>query len=337
MKIKHIEPIKPKQASGLLREINQQIKQEFGHVAGPWLALSITPEILAGTWAICRESVVCGELSRGQKESIAAAVSQLNTCPFCEEVHGLIASADGERDTIRRLRLNQQPTGDIGQFINWVKKLGPAAQQQAKLSVTRRASAEIMGTYLCYQFINRIVNVFVEKRVLPGPKLLHPLGRKLFEPILKKTIVSVKPGLSLPLLKVPSELDCHTWSASIHELHFAIAALETACHIAGEKHLSMETRQSLTKAINNWDGEPPALGSSWLDSAMQEIKDEQQPRAKFAYIVAIAAWRMDSATLEAARKQCNNDAELLEVAAWAAWISASTITQRAVANLVISD
>ena len=327
MNIKYIKSVPPKKASGLLRDINRQISRDFGPIAGPWLALSPVPEVLAGAWGICREAVVCGELPRATKEAVAVTVSQVNTCPFCVEAHSLIVGAAGEGGAEKALRYHSAQDGLLGTLTQWVDSLGPAALGSSKISLTEMQRAEVLGTYLDYQFINRVVNVFVEEIKMPGPRFLAPLFRRLVKRTLRGLSgVKRTDGPLYPASKMSEDFP---WANSIPSLLASISSLAEVAENEGRRVLSEKALQQVGELIETWDGEPPPLGPSWLKQALAEIDVSEQALAKLALLTGVAAWKVDDKTVAAARSLCATDSDLIYVVVWAAWKAATSIANRA--------
>jgi AhpD family alkylhydroperoxidase len=97
--IKYIHPVKPSLAEGLVAEVYAQAKRDFGMGAEPFQIHSPVPKVLAGAWMVRREVELLGNVPRPVKEAVAAAVSQLNQCPYCVDAHTIMLSALGENAT----------------------------------------------------------------------------------------------------------------------------------------------------------------------------------------------------------------------------------------------
>src|SRR3972149_3042849 len=98
MGIKYIHPVKPGSAQGLVADVYVQVKRDFGRIAEPFLMHSPLPQLLAGAWMVCRETELVGNVPREVKEAVAAAVSQLNQCPYCVDAHTIMLDAAGEHN-----------------------------------------------------------------------------------------------------------------------------------------------------------------------------------------------------------------------------------------------
>lgn len=93
--IKYASTVRPSAADGLVAEVYRQIRRDFGAVAGPLRLHSAAPELLAGAWCACRETLVAGNVPRERKETVAAMVSEINRCPWCIDAHTTMLRAGG--------------------------------------------------------------------------------------------------------------------------------------------------------------------------------------------------------------------------------------------------
>src|SRR6266540_3186645 len=93
--IQYVTPVRYGSATGLTADVYQQMQADFLPVP-PLTLHSPVPHILAGLWSILRETLLAGQVDRGLKEAVAAAVSKTNACPYCVDVHTsmLHATAD---------------------------------------------------------------------------------------------------------------------------------------------------------------------------------------------------------------------------------------------------
>jgi AhpD family alkylhydroperoxidase len=92
--VRHITPVPSGAATGLVAEVYAQARNEFALVP-PLTIHSVVPEILAGVWCLTREAFVVGRAGRGARETVAAAVSKSNECPYCLDVHSAMLHAVG--------------------------------------------------------------------------------------------------------------------------------------------------------------------------------------------------------------------------------------------------
>jgi hypothetical protein len=78
--VRYVHPVAARAAQGLVGEVYGQVGREFGALVEPFTLHSPSPELLAGAWSACRESLLVGYARREVKEAVAATVSRINRC-----------------------------------------------------------------------------------------------------------------------------------------------------------------------------------------------------------------------------------------------------------------
>src|SRR4051794_40035248 len=86
--IRYVTPVRAPAADDTVARVYQQVERDFGMLAPPVALHSPAPGPLAACWMMLRESLLAdGQVQRGAKEAVAAAVSVANSCPYCVTVH----------------------------------------------------------------------------------------------------------------------------------------------------------------------------------------------------------------------------------------------------------
>src|SRR5260370_42692226 len=85
--MKYLHPIRQIRSESLTGQVYAQIRRDFGIVSDPFKLHAPVPELLAGMWAIVRETTLVGHVPWMLKEAVAATVSQTNACPYCVDIH----------------------------------------------------------------------------------------------------------------------------------------------------------------------------------------------------------------------------------------------------------
>src|SRR5688500_7442995 len=102
--VKYLRPVSRRSATGSTARAYEQMTREFGLHAEPIALHSPAPEIVAGVWSLCRETLIAaGSVDRAVKEAVAIAVSSINRCPFCVDAHAVMLTATGHYDAARRI------------------------------------------------------------------------------------------------------------------------------------------------------------------------------------------------------------------------------------------
>jgi len=115
--INHVQAVAPDRAEGLTAEVYQQLRTDF-QVAPPLTLHSASPTVLAGAWAIARESqIATGRVRRDLKEAAAGAVSSINACPYCVDAHTAMLYASSQHDTATAIRAGNLRRSPANRFV----------------------------------------------------------------------------------------------------------------------------------------------------------------------------------------------------------------------------
>jgi AhpD family alkylhydroperoxidase len=173
--IKYIAVVPPKTADGLVGEIYNQIKQDFGLVAEPFTIHSVNPSLLAGVWAILRETTVVGTVRREIKEMVATLISDLNRCPWCVDAHSIVVRAIGDKATIGAINQSAPAQDNYAQKVAaWTKATTtPANPVLSNPPFAPDEAAEFIGTVVTFHYLNRMVTVNLSETFLPGKGWLN--------------------------------------------------------------------------------------------------------------------------------------------------------------------
>ena len=307
--IRYLTPIFPNAATGRVAEVYTQLERDFGLLAPPVALHATAEDPLVACWAALRESLVAdGALDRVVKEAIATVVSEANTCPYCVSVHGTV---------VRSLR------GPSGPIPDWVAAHLARTPDQAPPPFPAGQAAEVIAVATAFQYLNRMVNVFLGEGILPsfapsafsGPAL-SVLGR-VMRPAL---LADHRPGDSLEL--VASKGTAPAWAAGSRHLGGAFAAAH-AVAATTPSSVPESVRSLLVELLDAWDGGPAALDGRLTD-AIDSVDVADRASARLAVLTAFAAYRVDESVVSAFRAERPEDRALLETTAWAAWSAALT-------------
>ena len=95
--IHYIRAVPYGERSGLVAEVYDQMMRDF-QLVPPITLHSSVPSLLAGVWTAVRGTVVAGPASRVEREAVIAAVSRINICSFCVDVHSIALHGAGKHD-----------------------------------------------------------------------------------------------------------------------------------------------------------------------------------------------------------------------------------------------
>ena len=279
------------------------MERDFGFLAPPISLHSPSPEVMAASWLMMRETLLAsGRADRVLKESVASAVSEANTCPYCVEVH----------DAIRH---NIDGTYDANVVRAWVRG-GPRPFPHDRLE-------ECVGAAVTFEYVNRMNNVFLPSSPIPArvPRLAHNQLRRTLGGVAAPGKRAIEPGGSLALLPdtpLPEDL---SWSAGHATVAGAFARASAVIDSAGARSLPLHVRDLVNARLSD-DAGGIGLSRSWVDQAVAEVPAGDRAVAKLALLTALASYQVDADIVASARRDCADAAALVDLTAWASWSAA---------------
>jgi AhpD family alkylhydroperoxidase len=343
--VRFIEPVLPRRAEGLVREVYGQVRRDFGLLRAPvigrspFLVFSPAPRLLAAVWSALYETMLVGQVPRADKELIATAISDLNTCPFCVDAHSALArsaGADALPHPIFEASLDAISDSRHRALARWaLATRSPASPLLADPPFVADEAPEIIGTAIAFHFINRMVSVFLgDEPILPAGRtrgLAERLvgvytGRALRHPR--------KPGRTLGLLgrtAAPLVTDFQ-WAARRAHIAAAVAQMDDTIARAADSVLPRQVRKLVSTTIEDWDGSSPGLSRAWTESHLEQLDEQYHPLARLCLLVALAPYQVDEQDITAFRSLRPDDEQLVIACSWSAFVTAKRIGRWLVPN-----
>jgi AhpD family alkylhydroperoxidase len=317
---------------GLAARVFEQLAAEFQIV--PPITLHLPNiRLMAGVWGTGRECLVVGQAGRADREAVAAAVSQINTCPFCVDVHGAMLHGAGNGALAEELlsgEENPEMPARTRNLVHWARAtLSPGAEILRNPPFSIAEAPQILGTAVCFHYLNRMVNVFLEKSPLPGPAAsFRKTGARVFGSLVGRRIVALdaEPGrflLASGAMPLPVEF---RWAANSPHVAGALQRFAGAAEEAGRESLDAEVRELVSDRVTRWDGVPPGPSRAWAEEAAAPLSKDQQPAARLALLTALASYQVDEKIVNDFRKHRPSDSDLVNTAAWASYTAAKRIS-----------
>jgi AhpD family alkylhydroperoxidase len=283
--------------------------------------------VLAAAWLMLRESLVAaGTSSRADREVVAAAVSEANSCPYCVEVHGMALGSLGDPATAAAIGngdLKSIEDSETRRLAAWSRGDGllPAG-------VPASTASEFAGVATVFHYLNRMVSVFLGPSPLPEtvPASARAKAKAVLGYFLKPGEAPLA-GVSLELLPM-SRADGPGWAAPGGILADAFSRATAAIEKAGERVLPPRVRDIVRRELKAWDGHPPGLSRAWVDPVLAELPPSERPAARLALLVAKAAYQVDAEIVEDVRIGRPDDRGLVELVSWASLAAASELGER---------
>jgi alkylhydroperoxidase family enzyme len=326
--IRHVPVVPPHAARGLVARVYAQLEHDFGMLAPPVALHAPAPGTLAACWTMLRETlVVSGAADRTAKEVVAAAVSGANACPYCVEVHGtmLYGLAGGRlAGAVRDGRFEAIGDPGLRAVAAWARGSGAVDGAAAPLpaGLGERQAAQLVGVAVTFHYLNRMVNVFLPDSPLP-PGLpaavrggLRRAAGRLLRPAPRP------PGASLDLLPpapLPADL---AWAAADPDVAGAFARAAAAVEEAGRRSVPDAVRALVRDALAGRAGRPDGPSRGWAEEAVSGLPDRDRPAGLLALLTAMASYQVGPSVIDGCRRAGAGDAELVELASWAALAAA---------------
>ena len=312
---RYTEPVAVKRAAGQVQAVYNQIAADFGLIPEPFTLHSPTPDVLAGVWSILRETLVCGSRARGEKEAIATAISESNSCPWCADAHTAMLHATG---------YHSSSDPGVQALIRWAAQSGRVGGQHPPFSPAD--APELGGTALTFHFLTRMVTVFLVERLLPENGLvrgaLQRVGGLLFA---KRAATLLPPGESLALLPTGNLPEQLAWLAENPTVAGAFGRLHSAIEEAAAPFLSDEARHTIEAHLDLWSGENQPLSRSWVQPVLAHLPADDWAMAQVALLTALAPHQICEPVVADFRAVHPGDAALIAVAAWGAFAATRRI------------
>ncbi len=324
--VNHIDPVAPARARGVVADVYAEARREFGRLPEPVSMLSPNEELLAAWWATLRETLIAGQVPRGRKEAVAAAVAVTQRCPWCIDAHTTMMYAAGESKTATAILANMKlsDSDPNAPYVAWASGTaapgGPAAPFGSEYAV------ECIGTAMIFHFVTRLVLVLLDETFLPGGPRAQSLGRRAAGiAFARKVRATYTPGVASARLQarpLPKDL---AWAGISPPVATALAALSDCLEKA--EHLPEAGRDVVSEAVWAWQGEPMPVSSSWTSEHTAGLPEHLRAATRLALLTSLAPHQVADADVTAARPLLATDAALVTALSWAAWTVARRIGQ----------
>ncbi|MEU5903148.1 carboxymuconolactone decarboxylase family protein [Micromonospora sp. NPDC047467] len=322
--VRRVTPVPVERADGLVAAVYQQVERDFGMLAPPVSLHSPAPQVLAACWVTLRETLVAaGRVDRATRETVAAAVSAANSCPYCVEVHS--ATLDG----LLRPASDAPDDARLARVADWARAgTARTSARQAAPPVAHDEAVELLGVALAFQYLNRMVNVFLEPSPIPAgvPEAFRGGVRKVFGRLMARGARGDRPaGAALELLpSAPSAPDLG-WTAGHPILADALARGGAAVDAAGRRSVPESVRELVVARLDTWDGLPTGLSRAWVGDAVRDLPAADRPAGQLALLTAFAAYQVDDEVVAGVRAGGADDRALVELTAWASMTAARRV------------
>ena len=303
--------IEPAQATGLVKRIYRQMNQENAGVHGPFLIHSSVPNLLAGIWALFRETQIASTVPRVDLETIALVIAEQNQCPWCIEAHSTALANTSQNQEIAQWAKAAQNPDDPA------LKNPPFKPEQM---------SEYVAVVLLWQYINRMSNaLLIDSAWVAFGQFKQPY-LKLMSWVFEKFVLTKpnKAGLSLEFLET-HDLPKHLEFMQNTNIAAALSHLHHTLQTAIDTALPVTVQIFALQKIKEWRGQHMGLSRQWVNEMVKDLSDEHQASAKLVLLTAFAAYQLEQGIVDQYRKYYPDNAALLTATAWASYHAATRV------------
>lgn len=332
--IRYVSPVRPTAAKGVVAAIYQQVERDFGMLAPPVALHSPAPGPLAACWLILRETlVVPGLASRAAKETVAAAVSLGNTCPYCVAVHTAAVRGLLRDPTAAELaagRVTGIPDPRLRAIAAWARESGlrnhALAGDATRPGVPFPAEQlpELAGVAVTFHYLNRMVNVFLGDSPLPAAVPATAKGALMA--LLGRLIVSADSTATPAELPPPAQPSGDfPWADRSPRLSSAFTRAAAAMDRAGADTVPRPVRELVLSELASWDGHPRGPSRSWALAIAARLPEADRAAGLLALLTAFSPYQVIAADIAAFRAGGPDDETLVCLTSWTSFAAARHI------------
>ena len=306
-----LKPSRPAISNGLNQLVYQQMRRDF-MVAGPFVLHSEIPELMAGAWSLVRETLFVGHVDRGSKETVAWAVSKANQCPFCVDAHFAAVRASKNNDAL---------------LASWAESTADAHATALNNPPFTSSAAEYIGTAVAFHYLNRMVSVFLDKKMMPVPDLLDGMSEVMAKIMMGGMVRKSKHLTSGDSLKLLPDADAllawaPQWAESNPNVLGSLSGWSSTIEVVVRLHFDESFINSVSEQIDEWVGGAAPLNSQAHEEDNKAFSQSDLPCAELALCTVYSPYKVTDAMLEGALQSAGSRQALLALVAWAAYRAA---------------
>lgn len=328
--IRHIKRPDLNSKEPLVKRVFDQAGREFQ--AAPPITLHFPdPSLMAGIWSATRESFIINANGRAMREAVAAAVSELNECPYCVDVHtAMHASANGSRHLPDSN--SDSDNSSVARAYKWaLSTLDPDSPLLQYPQIAIADTPQVFGTAICFHYTNRMVNIFLDKAPMPMPAASSKFMRAFSRASLRffgKRMVKLDgvPGdyiMEAENVVLPEEF---SWAHSNPYVAGGLLRFSHAAEMAGSEAVHKDIQELVLLHLDAWNGEQVGLGRGWVEELILPLDKKLQPAGRLALLAARASWQVDKEIIREFRQFNEGDKALIQVAGWASYAAVKKIS-----------
>jgi AhpD family alkylhydroperoxidase len=328
--MRYVSAVPPRQASGLTRRVYEMIREDFFR-NGSLTSRSRVPEVMAAIWTLGRESMLVEDrVDRTTKDAMSAVLSQINDCPYCEDMLISLVHAAGEHEAAGDIFEGKDfdASSDLlRRRLEWLRTVATVGEDDVpETPFTEEQLPEIIGTLMGMTDINRYSHVVMEASPVGTPFGLRSIkawALRAFGAELSVTRTRpLVPGRALDLLP-PAELPADMrWAEANPRVAAAVSRWVATVEREGAKVVSQETREVVLEALNRWNGEAMPLDVGWIQEDVQGLAGRDESIARLAVVLAKAPYRVTEKMVTDVTGEARDEERFVRILAWSSFAAA---------------
>lgn len=338
--MRFVSAVPARQAEGLTRQVYAMIREDF-FKNGSLTSRSKVPALMAAIWTGGRESMLVEDkVDRTTKDAISAVLSQINDCPYCEDMLVSLVHAGGAHDAARDiLARNDLASADarLRERLEWVRAIAaPGRADIPPTPFTAEQLPEVIGTLMGMNDINRFSHVVMEDSPVAAPfgvAAIKAAALRVFGGELEVTRrTPLIHGRALPLLPPAPLPDDMQWARPNPRIADAVSRWAAAVERETAAVVSPDVKRVVKAALDAWDGDQMPISRAWVDAEVAGLSGSDLAIARLAIVLAKAPYQVDVAMAEAVLGDDRDEERFIRILSWASLTGARDVAARIAAR-----
>lgn len=333
--MRYVSAVPTRQAKGLVKRVYDQIREDF-FKNGSLTSRSKVPPLMAAIWTAGREAMLVEDkVDRTTKDAMTAVLSQINDCPYCEDMLVSLVHAAGEHDAAKEIFSQGEFDAAedlLRQRLEWVRAVAaPGCTEMPTTPFTAEQLPEVFGTMMAMSDINRFSHVVMEDSPVVAPfglRWLKAYALRLFGNELVATRqLELEHGRALSLLPQAELPDDMAWARANSRVADAIARYTATVEREAAAIVAPRVRAVVATSLDSWQGEQMPLLPTWVDNEVAGLEGDDRAIASFAIQLAKAPYRVSEKLSEEILQIAGDEENFVRILAWASFTGARRFTQ----------
>ncbi len=340
--MRYVSAVPTRKARGLTKEVYDMIREDF-FKNGSLTSRSKVPELMAAIWTGGREAMLVEDkVDRTTKDAISAVLSQVNDCPYCEDMLVSLVHAGGKHDAAEDILAQndlQTTDAELRRRLEWVQAVAtPGVEDIPPVPFTPEQLPEVLGTLMGMSDINRFSHVVMEDSPVNAPlglQSIKAVGLRLFGSELEATRRrALEPGRALSLLPPADLPEDMSWAESNPRVADALARWTATVEREARDVVSRKVQRAVETSLHAWKGERMPISRSWVETEISGLDGTDREIARLAMVLAKAPYQVDERMAEAVLGDDRDEERFIRILTWASFTGARRFVQLVVERAI---